>query len=100
MGEYFLGRLKNLQRKYRQIGDVRGLGLMDAIELVSLDGKPDAELCQRVRKKALERNLLLLSCGSDHNVIRFIAPLIVTEKELDLCVSVLDEILGEEVRHG
>lgn len=100
MGEYFLGRLKNLQRKYRQIGDIRGLGLMDAIELVSLDGKPDAELCQRVRKKALERNLLLLSCGSDHNVIRFIAPLIVTEKELDLCVSVLDEILGEEVRHG
>lgn len=37
--------------------------------------------------------MLLLSCGSDHNVIRFIAPLIVTEKEIDMAVDVIDEIL-------
>lgn len=98
MGEYFLGRLNGLQEKYpRVIGDVRGVGLMIAMEIVTESGEPDAALTAKIKDAALEKDLLLLTCGSDHNVVRFIAPLIVTEKEIDTAVSVLDGILGESV---
>lgn len=54
-------------------------------------------LTAKMKDAALEKDLLLLTCGSDHNVVRFIAPLIVTEKEIDTAVTVLDEILGKSV---
>lgn len=76
------------------IGDVRGVGLMDAMEIVDAQGKPDAKACVAIKAKALERDVLLLTCGSDHNVARFIAPLTVS-KEIDTCVRVLDEVLSE-----
>lgn len=95
MGEYFRKRLAELADRYPIIADVRGIGLMDAIELCTPDGKADAVTTAEVRKRALEKDLLLLSCGSGHNVIRFIAPLIVTEKEIDHCIEVLDEVFSE-----
>jgi len=97
IGAYFMGCLRELQKKYStKIGDVRGLGLMIAMEMVSEDGAPDGDLTNRIKHKALERNLLLLTCGSDHNVIRFIAPLIVKEQEVDTAIRIIDEILSEE----
>ncbi len=94
MGGYFMDKLAKLQEKYPDcIGDIRGAGLMIAMEITQADGTPNAALTSAIQKKALEKNVLLLSCGSDHNVIRFIAPLIVTEKEIDMAVDVIDEIL-------
>lgn len=94
MGDYFLGKLSELQKKYPLIGDVRGVGLMDAIEIVTPDGKPDAATCSKIKERALEKNLLLLTCGSGHNVVRFIAPLNVTKTEIDMAVAVLDEVIA------
>ena len=65
---------------------------MVAMEIVTPEGKPDAAYTAAVKEKALEKNLLLLTCGSDHNVIRFIAPLIVTEREIDQAADILQEI--------
>ena len=90
-------KLIGLQKKYPDcIGDVRGVGLMLAIEIVTEDGKPDAAYTAQLKEKALERNLLLLTCGSDHNVVRFIAPLIVSEKEIDEAMQVLEDIFAEK----
>ena len=49
------------------------------------------------KAKALEKDLLLLTCGSDHNVVRFIAPLIVTQEEIDFAMAVIDEVMKELV---
>ena len=93
-GAYFIDKLHGLQEKYSCIGDVRGLGLMDAIEIVKEDGTPDPEKTAKIKELALEKDLLLLTCGSDHNVVRFIAPINVTAKEIDKCVEIIDSILG------
>lgn len=96
MGAYFLDRLAALQRSYPAvIGDVRGLGLMVAMEIQNQDGSPNAEMTARIKEEALAENVLLLTCGSDHNVVRFIAPLIVTKQEIDFVVSVVDKILSK-----
>lgn len=96
MGAYFMERLYKLQEKYPTvIGDVRGTGLMIGIEIVKADGTPDAELTAKIKAEALEKDVLLLTCGSSHNVVRFIAPLTVTETEIDIAVDTIDEILGK-----
>ncbi len=95
-GEYFHEKLLLLQKKYPAvIGDVRGLGLMLGIELTGPEKTPAPELVAEVRKRALEKGLLLLECGTYHNVIRFIAPLTVSQEEIDLAVSILDGVFAE-----
>lgn len=94
MGAYFMEQLQQLQEKYPMIvGDVRGTGLMIGIEIIKEDGTPDAQLTAKIKSEALEKDVLLLTCGSSHNVVRFIAPLTVTEKEIDIAVTVIDEII-------
>ena len=95
-GRQLQGLLKELQGEYPVIGDVRGLGLMIATEFTS-DGKPDKETVKSVQKACLDRNLLLLTCGTFENVIRWIPPLIVTEEQVKDAVSVFQEALAEVV---
>lgn len=96
MGDYFKEKLFGLQKKYPSvIGDVRGLGLMLAMEMVHPDKTPDADITTAIRTKALEKGLLLLGCGTNHNIVRFIAPTIVTEKEIDIAINIIDECLKE-----
>lgn len=96
MGDYFMKKLKALQDKYPdKIGDVRGLGLMVAMEMEHPDGTPDEKTTSRIKEEALKKDLLLLTCGSDHNVVRFIAPLIVTTTEIDMAIAIMDEILAD-----
>ncbi|RDU25061.1 aspartate aminotransferase family protein [Anaerosacchariphilus polymeriproducens] len=97
MGKYLMESLYSLQEKYTDIiGEVRGIGLMCGIEFVDEQGNPDGELASYIKKKALEEGLLLLTCGSDHNVVRFIAPLTVTEKEIDQAVLIIDKVIAEK----
>lgn len=96
MGEYFKEKLLELKRKYKEIGDVRGIGLMLAIELVDEENRANTHLTKTILTKALEKGLLLLSCGCDKNVVRFIAPMIVEKKDIDKAIQILDEILSTE----
>ena len=66
---------------------------MLAIEMVDKDGEPDSALTKKVISDALDNKLLLLSCGCDKNVIRFIAPTIVTTTEIDIAIEILDKVL-------
>jgi acetylornithine/succinyldiaminopimelate/putrescine aminotransferase len=85
MGEYFQVKLKDLQARHPAIREVRGLGLILGIELDG-PGAPIVEAC-------MEKGFLV-NCVQD-KVIRFVPPLIVDEREVDLLVKALDEALGE-----
>lgn len=94
MGEYFIGKVYDLQKKHKEIGDVRGLGLMIAMEIVDENGNPDKMKTSKIVADALEKGLILLTCGTNKNVIRFIAPTIVTEKEIDKAIDIIDEVMS------
>ena len=68
---------------------------MVAMELVDENGNPNSEITTTIKQKALEKNLLLLTCGSDHNVVRFIAPLVVSKKEIDEAMAIIEEIFND-----
>jgi len=70
--------LRKLQAEFRQIGDVRGLGLMVGVEF-GAPGAPDTATAKAVAKAAFDRGLMLLSCGTYDNVIRWIPPLVVSQ---------------------
>jgi 4-aminobutyrate aminotransferase len=97
-GTQFLAGLQRLGRKYRSIGDVRGLGLMLALEFVRPgegDGRvPDADLTKRVLAETLDRKLIVLSAGTYANVTRIIPPLVTTPDEIDLALRILDDSLA------
>jgi 4-aminobutyrate aminotransferase/(S)-3-amino-2-methylpropionate transaminase len=82
-----------LQQRVPAIGDVRGLGAMLAIELVTdrATKTPDAALAQQVLERALARGLILLKCGPHKNIVRFLPPLVATSAEVQQALGVLDQ---------
>lgn len=92
-GVRFRTGLRELQKRFSCIGDIRGLGLMNAMELVRADGSPDAELTHRVIRYFHENKVLLLNCGVKGNVIRFIPALNIEEALLDDVLSLLEKAL-------
>jgi 4-aminobutyrate aminotransferase / (S)-3-amino-2-methylpropionate transaminase / 5-aminovalerate transaminase len=97
IGATIQARMLGWQERWREIGDVRGLGSMLAIELVSdADEKtPAPELASAVVDEALQRGLLLLKAGVDANCIRVLCPLTISEAELDEGLSVWEDALAE-----
>ena len=94
--------LHDLQRRCRAIGDVRGPGLMVGVEFVAADGRPDAAAAKAVQRACLEDRLLLLTCGTFENVIRWIPPLVVTAAQIDGALATFERALRRadlEVAH-
>lgn len=89
-------RFNDMAERHPTIGDVRGLGLMIGVELVTDRESriPDAEAFKHVEKHAFARELIIINCGPDANVIRFIPPLITTREELDWALDLIDEGLA------
>lgn len=78
------------------IASVRGLGSMIAAEFIdSKSGEPSAVIAQKIQQRALDKGLLLLTCGSYGNVIRFLYPLTIAEKQFTAAMEILQEILTE-----
>ncbi len=90
LGNMILSRLHELKNQHPVIGDVRGLGLMVGIEFVKDDGSPDKDAVTRMRELCLEDGLILLSCGTDENVIRLIPPLTVSDEEVDIALATIE----------
>lgn len=90
-------RFEDLAQRHQTIGDVRGLGLMIGVEMVSdrESRKPDREALDHVIAYALERDLIIIACGPDGNVLRFIPPLITTNEELDWAIDLVDQGLTD-----
>ncbi len=95
MGALLTERLHALQAEFPVIGDVRGLGLMVASEFTGADGSPATDVAKAVVKACLKRNLLLLTCGTWDNVIRWIPPLIVSPEQIEEAVGIFREALQE-----
>ncbi len=93
-GERLLAGLRDLQAEFACLGDVRGRGLMVATEFTTRDGRPDADLASRVQQACVQRQLLLLTCGSYGNVIRWIPPLIVTPAHIDDALAIFQSALA------
>lgn len=90
-------RFTKLAGDHPTIGDVRGLGLMIGIELVEdrESRKPDKDAFKFIHRYCLDRGMIVIECGPDANVIRFIPPLVTEEGELDWAVGLIDAALSE-----
>jgi 4-aminobutyrate aminotransferase len=93
IGGHILDRLRNWPKRFRNVGDVRGLGLMIGFELVlDRETKERApELRDLIQSLAFERGLLVLGAG--RNTIRLCPPLIITRDQADWAVDTLEECL-------
>jgi 4-aminobutyrate aminotransferase/(S)-3-amino-2-methylpropionate transaminase len=96
LGERLRKGLLGFQARYPNIGDVRGTGFMLAIELIKDDSArtPYADLNQRVIDAARAGGLLVIKCGVHRNVLRFLAPLVATEAQVDEALQILDAALA------
>jgi 4-aminobutyrate aminotransferase len=96
LGKSTLARLRGWAGGFPEIAEVRGLGLMIGIEFMR-DGNPAADMAARIQRRCVERDLLLLTCGIDDNVIRLLPPLTIGEDELDRGLGILEQCVREEI---
>ena len=87
-------RLGDLQERHGTVGEVRGLGLMIGVELVGADRTPDPKAFQAIASYAVDHGLVILNCGPDGNIIRFVPPLNVSIDDLDAGINILDDALA------
>jgi 4-aminobutyrate aminotransferase/(S)-3-amino-2-methylpropionate transaminase len=95
LGETIRARMESWRERWPQVGDVRGLGAMLAIELViePASKEPDADTASAVVEAAAARGLLLLKSGIYSNCIRVLAPLVLSDAELDEALTVWEDAL-------
>ena len=92
MGERLMTGLRKLQKEYPFIGDVRGRGLMIGVE-IKADGTPSKPITSAIQRSCIENDLLLLTCGTYGNVIRWIPPLIINAEQIDEALVIFEEVL-------
>jgi 4-aminobutyrate aminotransferase/(S)-3-amino-2-methylpropionate transaminase len=92
IGQILGDALRALQAKYPVIGEVRGRGAMQAIELVEAGTKtPNTAAMNAVVKYCQSKGVLILTAGTYSNVVRFLPPIVITDELLKDALSVLDE---------
>jgi 4-aminobutyrate aminotransferase len=93
VGDYLKSGLERLKAKYDCIGDVRGLGLMIGVEIVTdrKTNQPDAELRDRIEVASFERGLILLGAGA--NTIRWSPPLILSKENADVALEIFEQAI-------
>ena len=97
-GVQLMTGLRKLQEEYPQIGDVRGKGLMVGTEFIVDGSQAKAKpLVKEVIHKAEEKGMLLLSCGTYDNTLRWIPPLNVTSAQINDGLNIFSEALKESV---
>jgi 4-aminobutyrate aminotransferase len=83
MGELLLQGLRQIQATHPDIGDVRGRGLMVATEFTEPNGEPWTGRAKAVARAAFDEGLMLMTCGTFDNIVRWIPPLIVTGSQIE-----------------
>ncbi|HEX2581469.1 MAG TPA: 4-aminobutyrate--2-oxoglutarate transaminase [Dongiaceae bacterium] len=98
LGKFLITRLQQMKGHNRvgaHLGDIRGLGAMIAVEIVKEGGAPDADLTKAVVLQAQQNGLILLSCGINGNVLRFLMPLTTSDKLVAEGMDILERSLAE-----
>jgi len=95
-GAQLLAGLRAIADRDQRIGDVRGPGLMIGVELVAdrATRAPDGALADALIQACADRGLLVLTCGPDHNIVRWLAPLNVTAEEIEEGLSIFAAALA------
>lgn len=99
IGEYVTKAFEEMKSKYAVIGDVRGLGAMIGVEFVKdkETKEPNPEFVSSMIKSALQKGLMLENAGSAGNVIRFLAPLCMTDDQMDAGLKIFEECIVENL---
>jgi 4-aminobutyrate aminotransferase len=96
LGDRLMEHLKAAKTRQPRLGDLRALGAMAACEFIDpATGAPDAEATKRVQMAALKRGLLVLTCGVNGNVIRFLFPLTIEDEVFAEGLALLDAAMAE-----
>lgn len=93
LGAELKSRLAAMQNEIPEIADIRGPGFMIAVEFIDGDGTPLPQMANAVRDAALERGLILLTCGVYGNVIRFLSPITIEDQVYAEALDILSESL-------
>jgi len=95
LGDDFQRRAREWQKRWPMVGDVRGLGAMQAIELVQLGDQrePATEETKQVVQYCYEHGVIILSSGSYSNVIRLLMPLVITNEQMSEALDVVEDAL-------
>ncbi|RPI20223.1 MAG: aminotransferase class III-fold pyridoxal phosphate-dependent enzyme [Actinobacteria bacterium] len=93
LSDHAFSRFRELAEDHDTIGNVRGLGLMIGVELVTGDGESNPAAFDAVEARCLEEGMFILPCGPDGNVIRFIPPLNVSDEDLDAGIDIINRAL-------
>jgi 4-aminobutyrate aminotransferase len=92
LGASMLARLREMSAEHPHVAEVRGRGLMLAIEFADGEGlTPRPDLAKGLLAEAMARNLLLLTCGTYGQAVRIIPPLVTTEDEVGLAVDAIGQ---------
>jgi 4-aminobutyrate aminotransferase/(S)-3-amino-2-methylpropionate transaminase len=99
VGEKVMKKFRSMVKKYPFVGDVRGLGAMNGMEIVvdKKNHKPNGDLAKAIVKRCYEKGLIMLTAGGFGNVIRHLVPLVVTDDQLEKGLKILDEAMAEKV---
>lgn len=100
LGELFRSRAEAWRERFPAIGDIRGLGAMQAMELVRGDGSrvPDSELTKKITRYCYEHGVILVTAGTYSNIIRLLMPLVITDAEMNEALDVLEAALSQACR--
>lgn len=91
LGAKLKQKLESIRVSTPEISDIRGNGMMVAVEFANPESKtPDAVFTAKVREQAFKRNLILLTCGTFANVVRFLAPLTIEEDVFNEALDILE----------
>jgi 4-aminobutyrate aminotransferase / (S)-3-amino-2-methylpropionate transaminase / 5-aminovalerate transaminase len=93
IGKTLRSRWEHIAQDVPEVGDIRGLGAMIGIEFVTDRDtrEPDGDLVGRLMAETAKRGVLTVPCGPDHNVLRHLLPLVITDEELEEGLDVLAE---------
>jgi 4-aminobutyrate aminotransferase / (S)-3-amino-2-methylpropionate transaminase / 5-aminovalerate transaminase len=96
LGKKLNERLEAFRKKYKIVGEIRGLGAMLGLTLVKGDQrKPAADEAKKLAAFCLERGLIILVCGTYSNVVRVLVPFVITDAQLEKGLSILEQGLAE-----
>ncbi|MGO4889688.1 4-aminobutyrate--2-oxoglutarate transaminase [Anaerobacillus sp. MEB173] len=102
IGALIVERFESMKTKIPQIGDVRTLGAMTAVEFVKdpITKEPDKESVASIIQEVNKRGVIVLGAGLYGNVLRFLCPLVITDEQLQEGLDVIEQVIYEKVQDG
>lgn len=101
VGNIIMNRFEKFKERFKEVGDVRGLGAMNAIEFVKNGdpNQPDPELCNAIVKGCEKNGLIIISAGTYKNIIRILSPLVIEDEILNKGLDIIENQIQESIQN-